>query len=64
MGINYEENPFIMGVFQNSTCPSKWVLFQTFNTHIRVKINEVAPLGPDHVPCGENIQYTSRPHTR
>ena len=36
---------FIMGVFQNYTCPSKWVLFQTFNTHIRVKIIEVAPPG-------------------
>ena len=31
--MNYEENSFIMGVFLNLTCPSKWVLFQTFNTH-------------------------------
>ena len=29
--MNYEEYPFIMGVFLNYMCPSKWVLFQTFN---------------------------------
>ena len=34
-----------MGVFYNLTCPSKWVLFQTFNTHIRVENVQVAPPG-------------------
>ena len=45
MGPNSEEDPFIMGVFYNLTCPSKWVLFQTFNTHIRVENVQVAPPG-------------------
>ena len=45
MGSNSEEDPFIMGVFYNLTCPSKWVLFQTFNTHIRVENVQVDPPG-------------------
>ena len=54
MGLNYEEDPFIMGVFLNMMCPSKWVLFETFNTHIRVKINQVSPPPPPprkNCPC-------------
>ena len=37
MDMNYEEDPFIMGVFQKIACVIKRVLFQTFNTQIRVK---------------------------
>ena len=43
--MTYGENPFIMGVFRDYVCPSKWVLFQTFNTHIRVMIMKVATPG-------------------
>ena len=37
--MNSVEDPFIMAlwVFYDTSSPSKWVLFQTFNTHIRVK---------------------------
>ena len=33
MGIDYVEDPFIMGVFNDSTCPSRWVLYNNMIGH-------------------------------
>ena len=48
-----------MAVSFDSTCPSKWVPFQAFNTHIRAKNIQVAP--PSCIHCILSISNTLRP---
>ena len=43
MGMNYAEEPFNMVMFFNLRHPSKWLHFQTPNTHIRAFLYWSAP---------------------
>ena len=43
-----QRNPSIWVCFFYLRRPSKWVHFQTTNTHIRAFYTEVAPLGHKH----------------
>ena len=49
---NYEKDPFNMDAFYKESRPSKWILVQTFNTHIGTENIQVAPQGRPLPPGG------------
>ena len=56
MSMNYAEEPFIMGMFFYLRRPSKWVNFQTPNTHIRAFLYWSRPPTPgSYDPSGPGL---------
>ena len=56
MGIKCAEDPFNMGMFFDIRRPSKWVHFQTPNTHILAFHTGVAPLAASPPPFGLTVR--------